>query len=92
MELVERDLNQFRDWLKKAGAGASVPRIILIGSWADRSPDFVKDAAKFTSRIRKAQPIKIGAVKLNKADLVVGSLSTEEDGAKLIASLGGYVR
>lgn len=92
VELVERDLNQFRDWLGRAGAGASVPKIILIGTWADRSPDFVKDAAKFTSRIRKARPIKIGAVKLNKADLVVGSLSAEEDGAKLIASLGGYVR
>lgn len=90
--LVEQDLNQFKSWLPKGGAGVPAPKIILIGTWADRSPEFAKDAAKFASRIRRARPIKLGAVKLNKADLVVGSLSAEEDSAKLIASLGGYVR
>jgi len=90
--LVEQDLNQFKSWLSRTGAGVPAPKIILVGTWADQSPDFARDAAKFTSRIRKARPIKLGAVKLNKADLVVGSLSAEEHSAKLIASLGEYVR
>ncbi|WP_431796985.1 hypothetical protein [Microbacterium kunmingense] len=90
--LVERDLNEFKSWLEQRETGAPVPKVILIGTWADRSPEFAKDAAKFTSRIRKARPIKLGAIKLNKADLVVGSLGAEEDSAKLIASLGEFVR
>lgn len=92
VNLVERDLNQFKSWLPASKSGRPVPKIILIGTWADQSPEFAEDPNKFTSRVRRARPIKIGAVKLNKADLVVGSLSADDDTTRLIASLGGYIR
>lgn len=92
INLVQEDLNQFKRWLPKWGSKTPAPKIVLIGTWADQSPSFNEDAAKFASLIRKSHPIKLGATKLNKADLVVGSLSTDKDRERLIESLRSYIR
>lgn len=89
--LVEEDLNQFKTWLPKGKSKKSAPKVILIGTWADKSVSLKKAGMSLESIIRNARPIKLGAVKLNKADLVVGSLITEEERETLITRLRKYV-
>lgn len=89
--LVKDDLNQFKAWLKAKSKG-TVPRLILVGTWADHDPSFVADREDFASAIRRTHPIKLGATKLNKADLVVGSLSSDDERRALVKSLRSYIQ
>ncbi|GAA1941538.1 hypothetical protein GCM10009775_36660 [Microbacterium aoyamense] len=89
VDLVDRDLNQLKKWLSPQ---AKTPRIILIGTHADQSELFGTDERAFRGLVRKARPIKSGAIKLNKADLIVGSLKDEAGRRRVIESLRRYVK
>tara|TARA_R110002124_G_scaffold64556_1_gene176227 strand:- start:5130 stop:5786 length:657 start_codon:yes stop_codon:yes gene_type:complete len=86
---VKDHLDLFKDWM---GSGVStLPKVILIGTWADQAPGYTEDFAKFIGDIGGNFPIKHGAIKLNNADLVVGSLVTNKDSKVLIKSLRSYL-
>lgn len=86
---VKGHLARFKEWM---AADKSVrPKIILIGTHADRSPAFEADFGGLVDAVRSASPIKLGMVKLNHADLVVGSLLTDGDAKRLIRRLGSHL-
>lgn len=86
---VEDHLDLFKQWM---GSGSSTrPKVILIGTWADQAPGYTEDFAEFIGDIGGSAPIKHGAIKLNNADLVVGSLVTNKDSKVLIKSLRSYL-
>jgi hypothetical protein len=82
--LVKEHLSMFRHWM---GTGHS-PTVILIGSWADQAPDYTSDPERFRGEVAGANVISVGALMLNNAKLVVGSLSDEDAARELIADLG----
>ncbi|WP_454117949.1 GTPase domain-containing protein [Microbacterium lacticum] len=91
VSLVSDDLNQFKAWLKSSSKGTP-PQLILVGTWADQNPMFIEDRDKFMSRVRQSHPIKLGTTKLNKADLVIGSLSSDAERKALVKSLRSYIQ
>ncbi|MGA6126526.1 MULTISPECIES: GTPase domain-containing protein [unclassified Microbacterium] len=89
LDRVKGHLARFKGWMD---ADKSLrPRIILIGTHADVSPQFEADSGKLIDAVRSASPIKLGMVKLNHADLVVGSLLTDKDAKRLIRRLGSHL-
>lgn len=83
--LVKSHLDMFKDWM--GPTPASGPKIILIGTWADKHPGFSEDSAGFKRAVASSAPIKIASVKLNNAGLVIGSLLTDKDARALVKSL-----
>lgn len=76
IQSVKLDLDMLKEW--QDGAKSKAPRVILIGTWADRHPQFNIDADSFAKRVRTADPIKLGRSKFTKkAPVYVGSLSDE---------------
>lgn len=94
--LIEKDLNQMKAWLQKTKS--VTPKIILIGTWADQSHLYGSEPSTFAQLVRTSHPIKIGATKLNNADLVVGSLlegkgrSKGKERERLLRDLRRYVK
>ena len=89
LDRVKGHLARFKEWMD---ADKSVrPRIVLIGTHADMSPEFEGESGKLVDAVRSASPIKLGMVKLNHADLVVGSLLTDRDAKRLIKRLGSHL-
>ncbi len=85
LELVRDHLDRIKNWMKTSG-GAN-KRVTLIGTHADLSPAYESDPKHFTSTVGSADAIKLGLVKLNHAELVVGSLNTVKESRKLSRSL-----
>lgn len=83
--LVKDHFDVFKVWL--GGKSSRRPKIVLIGTWSDKSPVHLRDPGKFKQEVSRSAPIKSGVVKLNNAGLVVGSLNSENDSAKLVRSL-----
>jgi hypothetical protein len=69
------------------GKPKSQPKVILIGTWADEHEAFRHGHAAFKELVRSAAPLKLGAVMLNHAPVLVGSLKTEGDVARMVKSL-----
>lgn len=89
LDRVKAHLARIKGWM---AADKSVrPRIVLIGTHADKSPEFGAGFEGFVDAVRSASPIKLGMVKLNHADLVVGSLLTDKDAKRLIRRLGSHL-
>ncbi|TFB66162.1 GTPase domain-containing protein [Cryobacterium sp. Hz9] len=86
IDMVKGHLDMFKDWMD--AENSTCPKIILIGTWADKDPGFRKNSGKFRQIVGSASPIKIGSVKLNNAGLVVGGLITNMDASALVKSLG----
>lgn len=82
--LVKGHLDMFRQWMD----AGSAPKIILIGTWADQDPGFERDPKQFRRDVAAASPIKVGAVKLNNAGLVIGALDNDDNAVTLMKSLG----
>lgn len=82
LEGVKEHLDRFKAWMDQ---GKSVrPKVILIGTFAELSPQFEDDFAGLVDTVRSAAPIKLGMVKLHNAGLVVGSLLAAKDAKKLV--------
>lgn len=89
LEVVKHHFDRFKDWLD---ADPSVqPKIILIGTHADKDPRRAEDPAQFANEVHAASSIQLGMVMLNNAELVVGSLLTDRDARRLVKSLGGHL-
>ena len=86
IDMVKQDLDMFKGWMD--AEKSKCPKIILIGTWADKDPGFRHNSGKFKHVVGLASPIKIGSVKLNNAGLVVGGLITNTDASALVKSLG----
>ena len=82
--LVKGHLDMFKDWMD---AGSS-PKVILIGTWADQASEFHEDPERFKRVVGASAPIKLGAVKLSNAGLVVGGLNDNKHANTLMKSLG----
>lgn len=80
IDMVSDHIDVFKSWL---GTGTK-PKILLIGTWADKSPVYSKNSTHFKSLVRATDTINLGSVKLNNAPVVVGSLENEKDAAKLV--------
>lgn len=63
------------------------PRVVLIGTHADRSPRFVVDPAEFYSSVAADERIRFGVVRLNHARVIVGSLADVNPTKELLAVL-----
>lgn len=89
IDMVKEHLDMFKEWM--SAGKPTCPKVILIGTWADKDPGFQQDSGKFKLDVGSASPIKIGAVKLNHAGLVVGGLLTDKDAITLVKSLGRHL-
>lgn len=89
LERVKGHLARFKGWM--AADNSVRPKVILIGTHADKSPESEANFGGLVDAVRSAAPIKLGMVKLNHADLVVGSLLTDKDAKKLIRRLGSHL-
>lgn len=73
--VVKRDLDMLKEWSDAAKAQA--PRVVLIGTFADQAPLYLKDAEAFLRAVQVADPIKLGRKKFkNEARVVVGGLTS----------------
>lgn len=86
IQIVKRHFDLFKDWIETKKT--KDPKIILIGTWADKDPRYQKDLATFKRVVGAVGPIKVGLVKLGNTGFVVGSLLTDRNSKKLIKSLG----
>lgn len=63
------------------------PKIVLIGTRADQAAEWHGDPQGFLDAVRLAEPLKLGAVKLGNASVVVGSLASDSDAEQLLGNL-----
>lgn len=88
VELIRKHLLMLWGWLDSKKADR--PKVILVGTHADRHELFESDPARLSQIVRNADALKINAVKLN-AGVVVGSLATEDAAKRLRRSLRGQL-
>jgi hypothetical protein len=87
VQRVREHLDMLKTWMTTMGKPKSQPKVILIGTWADEHEAFRHGHAAFKELVRSAAPLKLGAVMLNHAPVLVGSLKTEGDVARMVKSL-----
>lgn len=88
IEMVSNHLIHFKSWMKNA----KKPTIILVGTWADHDATYEDQEKDFVRILKSSDPIKLGAVKLNNAQVVVGSLQDEKGAAKLVKAIRSYIK
>lgn len=92
VKLVKEHLDHLSDWYSDLLAKkAAVPKVILVGVFADTAPGH-SDVHEFENRVRATPVIKLNAVKLGKADIVIGSQASKPAAAKLVKRIASYLR
>lgn len=86
---VKEHLNMLKSWRKERESNP--PKIILIGTWADKCTEFNDDWKAFNQVVKDTQPITNGSLGL-EADVVVGSLATTDAANKLAERIGRYLK
>lgn len=81
--LVRKHLESLAAWM---GSGHK-PKVVLIGTWADASDEWVRRPEAFERSVAKSDLIKVARVKLHNAGLVVGSLASVKDAKTLARGL-----
>lgn len=81
---ISEHFTSFSLWIKD---DPKPPKVVLIGTHADRSSGFASDPAAFYSAVTADERIRIGVVQLNHADVIVGSLVDAKSAEELAASL-----
>lgn len=84
IEIVKGHLNLLDMWRKQHGG--SRPKILLVGTFADKNPGFPKNLEQIQALVNDSPPIKAGRVKL-EAGLVVGSMANAALARKLLKSI-----
>lgn len=87
--LVKEHLDMFVGW-NSAVATRKARRILLMGIWADQSEFYVADPAGYLERLRQVPVLQAPAVKLD-ANVLCGSLVSDDDAKKLIKAMKGYL-
>lgn len=87
-DMVRKHLTLLKVWIDEIKTNE--PKVILVGTHADRHPQYGEDLLTVSQRATAADAIKVNAVKL-KASIVVGSLATEESAKRLRKSLRGQL-
>lgn len=82
---LRNDLDLLKQW--RQPRASKPPRIILIGTWADRVPSWKTHPIDLLEKVRSADPLKLGAVKLGNAPVLLGSLVNDEDAKELVNRL-----
>lgn len=91
LKLVKEHLDHLTDWFTDLRENKSVtPKVILVGVFADLDPSYSNDG-EFESRVKDTPVIKQNAVKLGKADIVIGSQVTVEAAKGLVQRITGYL-
>lgn len=87
--MVGDHLEAIGEWVK--AAKGRKPMVVLIGTHSDISPVYTQSLAEFRNSVAAADSIKVGLVKLKKAKLVVGSLSTDSEAGSLIKTVRSHL-
>lgn len=91
VKLVKEHLDHLGDWYTDLRERkAAMPRVILVGVFADKDPSYRDDGA-FESTVKAALVIKQNAVKLGKADIVIGSQISKDAAEKLVERITRYL-
>lgn len=91
VKLVKEHLDHLVDWYTDLREKkTAVPRVILVGVFADKDPSYSDDGA-FEDTVKATPVIKQNAVKLGKADIVIGSQVSKDAAAKLVERITRYL-
>lgn len=85
IQRVRSHLDTFSGW--NGRRGKATRKIVLIGTWADQSTRWRTNRAEFVDSVISAEPLKLGAVKLGNAPVIVGSLGSNSGAERLIKHL-----
>lgn len=84
IDRVRKHLDLMGAWLASM---KRKPKIVLIGTRADEAAEWHADPQGFLDAVRLADPLKLGAVKLGNAPVIVGSLASDPDAEQLLENL-----
>jgi len=87
---VKTQLDTMKIWLD--GDKFSKPRIVLVGTFADRVPGDATGPGNLRDSIASLNVIKLGRVKLGNPKVVVGSLDTSKGCAQLVYDITEALR
>lgn len=91
VKLVNEHLDHLVDWYTDLRESkAKLPRVILVGVFADKDPSYGNDGA-FEDKVKATLVIRQNAVKLGKADIVIGSQESKDAAEKLIERITRYL-
>ena len=72
------------DWLDaRRDAKKKLPRVILIGLFADKRAGGVEEA-EFVNSVQRFPMLRLPSVKLDNADIVAGDLATPDSARELV--------
>lgn len=81
---VDEDLDYLADWLDaRRDAKKKLPRVILIGLFADKRAGGVEEA-EFVNSVQRFPMLRLPSVKLDNADIVAGDLATPDSARELV--------
>lgn len=88
IEIIRKHQTLLKGWVD--AVKTSKPKVILIGTHADRHSSFGEDPSTVIQKAKSADAIKVNAAVLN-ASIVVGSLATDDGAKRLRKSLTGQL-
>ena len=81
---VKSDLEYLADWSSDLlAAKKAPPRILLIGLFADKRDEGLGEK-EFVGLVRASDALRLQAVKLGNADMIVGDLGSQESAQELV--------
>lgn len=89
--LVQEHLAHLEVWYEELRSENAVPKVILIGVFADQDQSYGEDGY-FEERVRNSPLVSHSSTKLGRADIVVGSQASKEDAAKLVERIKRYLK
>lgn len=91
LKIVGEHLDHLVDWYTDLREKkAATPRVIFVGVFADKDPSYSDDGA-FENLVKVAPVVKQNAVKLGKADIVIGSQVSKADAERLVERITRYL-
>lgn len=91
LKIVKEHLDYLSDWYSDLrDMNAARPRVILVGVFADKDTRF-SDDGEFESWVKAIPIIKQNAVKLGKADIVIGSQVSKSSAKQLVERITRYL-
>lgn len=88
LSLIDSHMGKFKAWSQTKKKG---PQVVLVGLWTDQL-NSDHDVKKATRAIADAEPIKFARVKLRGAQVVIGSLVSDDEAKELVTKLGRALR
>lgn len=91
VKLVKEHLDHLVDWyVDLREKKSATPKVILVGVFADLDPSY-SDNGAFENTVKATEVVKQNAVKLGKADIVIGSQVSIGAAEKLVERITRYL-